>query len=85
MILNNKYPHAERWLPVYWEDAEKANLPANEMHSKFYAYSAGGRTSSPTIKSFYNNLVQFYGNHFGVQYPFNLKDKSSYLPERTNI
>jgi len=85
MILNNKYPHVDRWVPVYWEDAEKVNMEAHEMHVKYYGYSAGGAFSSNTIKEFYNNLVQFYGNHFGVQHPFTLKDKSSFLPERTHI
>lgn len=85
MMLNNKYPHVDRWVPIYWEDAEKANMEPREMHDKYYGYSAGGRASSNTIKSFYNNLITFYGNHFGVQYPFMLKDKSSYLPERTHV
>lgn len=85
MIVNNKYPHKDRWVPIYWEDAEKANMSGHEMYDKYFGYSAGGRASSNYIKTFYNNLAQFYGNHFGVQHTFTLKDKFSFLPERTHV
>lgn len=84
MIQNKKYPH-KPWIPIYWEQAEKRNLSASPMYDQYYGYSAGGATHSNIMKSFYNNLSKFYANHFGILHPYTLKDKRSFLTERTHI
>jgi hypothetical protein len=84
-LLNKRSPHQGYFTPVYWEQAEKKNLEPSEMHKGFYAYSVGGKISSNVEKKFYNNLAQFYGNNFGIQVSYKLKDKMSYLPERSHI
>jgi hypothetical protein len=84
MIQNKKYPH-QTWIPVYWEQAEKRNLSAAPMYDQYYGYSAGGASSSTVMKNFYDNLAKFYANHFGIAHPYKLKDKRTYIPERTNI
>lgn len=84
MVQNNIKPFRDFYTPIYWEQAERKNLPAQRMHQDYYAYSVGGKLSSSIEKRFYDNLSQFYGTHFGVHY-FKLKDKMKYLPERAHI
>lgn len=84
MLENGMENFKDTYTPIYWEQAERRNLPANEMHQKYFGYSAGGHISSPIEKKFYDNLSQYYGNVTGVHY-FKIKDKRTYIPERSNI
>ena len=84
MIKNNIYPHKENFVPVFWQAFEKKRLEPVELYATYYAYSLGGATYDTHVKTFYNNLAQYYCNLFGKK-AFPLKDKRSYLPERTNI
>lgn len=84
MHQNEMEPYKEFYTPIYWEQAERKNMPASQMHQEYYGYSAGGKLSSQIEKRFYDNLAQFYGTRSGVHY-FKLKDKMSYLAERAHI
>lgn len=87
MIKTKMYPHQQDWRPIYWEAFDKRRLltkPA-ELYSDYMAVSFGGNVQENFIKKFYNNLAQYYCNQFGVQYPFPLKDKRSFIPERHSI
>jgi hypothetical protein len=84
MLQNNIVPTKEVYTPIYWEQAERKNMKEAQMHQQFYSYSVGGKLLSKTEKTFYNNLAKFYGTQFKVHH-FEVKDKMSYLPERTHI
>lgn len=84
MLQNGITPNRTFYTPIYWEQAERKNMPPSQMHQEYFGYSVGGKISSTTEKRFYDNLSQFYGTQFGVHH-FKLKDKMSYLPERARI
>lgn len=84
MLQNKIVPTKEVYTPIYWEQAERKNMKPAQMHSEYFAYSVGGKLLSSTEKKFYDNLANFYGTHFKVHH-FKIKDKMSYLPERTHI
>lgn len=85
-ILTNQYPEKEPWTPVYWEVAEKKGYIGKDMMQQgFIAYSTGGSHHDNRMKNFYNNLVRFYANNFGVQHPYKLRDKRTWAQERSNF
>jgi hypothetical protein len=84
MFQNDIKPYKNFYTPIYWEQAERKNLTPAKMHQDYYGYSVGGKLSSKTEKNFYDNLSKFYGTQFNVHH-FKLKDKMSYLPERSRI
>lgn len=84
MIKLSFYPH-KIWIPAYWEQAERANIDNSTLYNNYYLMSAGGHLNAKSTIKLYDNLVQYYGRHFGVQHPFKLKHKREFVPERTHI
>lgn len=87
MIEHKMYPHKEKWRPFYWEAFDKKRLLNNprELYAQYYGVSFGGNFQEPFIIRFHNNLVQYYCNQFGIQNPFGLKSKRSFLTNRHTI
>lgn len=85
MIKNDLYPHKDGFLPFYWEAAEHRQLDPRTMHAAYFAYSMGGNQSSQGMKSFYNNLVKYYAQKNGIQFPRLWIDKIREIPERSNV
>jgi hypothetical protein len=84
-LLQNKITLTKDfYTPIYWEQAERKNMIPAQMHQQYFAYSVGGKMLSGTEKKFYDNLAKFYGTQFKVHH-FEIKNKMSYLPERTHI
>lgn len=77
--------HAEVFLPCYWEPFHRRNLKGREMYDEFYFMSVGGAFQDTSTTRLYNDLAKFYCNKFGVEYPFPLRNKSKFLPERHSI
>lgn len=87
MIKNGIYPHLVNWRPFYWEAFDKKRLlrDSTTLFAQYYGVSFGGNFQEELIKKFYNNLVRFYANAWGLQNIFPLKDKRSFLPNRHTI
>jgi hypothetical protein len=85
MIQTGIYPHTSPYLPCYWEQFTRKNLPATEIYKNYYAYSCGGNLQDKNVKKFYDNLAQFYCNKFNLGHYFPLQSKRQFLPERSNI
>jgi hypothetical protein len=49
---------------------------------QFYAYSIGGNSTSLFMRDQYNILAKHYYHQLGLQNPYQVKDKKTYLPER---
>ena len=72
---------------IYWEAFDKKRLlnKPTDLYSQYFGVSFGGNFQEPFIKRFYDNLVRFYCNQFGVPHIFPLKDKRSFLTHRHTI
>jgi len=55
------------------------------MYKQYYFYSMGGAMTTPPMKKFYNNLVRYYGNKYGIKYPFEYRDKNKWVSGRHQI
>lgn len=87
MAKRKTYPHAENFIPVYWEHAERLRLhnkPAI-LNADFFAYSTGGKVNPEAVHLHYNHLADSYYQAEGLQYPYHLINKRDFLPERKNI
>lgn len=84
-VIHEKYPHQDAYLPIYWERAEKKNMPRAEMFNSFYGYSIGGNRITQQQELTYNDLAQFYANKSGQRIVFKTKSKINYLTERSNF
>lgn len=86
MIETGIKPHAEVFVPFYWEGCEKKgmNLPAL-YNGNWFGYSMGGATIGPLQKAIYDNLVNVYSQSFGVKHKFLARSKRDVIKTRTNI
>ena len=86
MIKTGIYPHIDGWTPGYWENLLHKRLDAgngvSEMYKQYYFYSMGGAMTTPPMKKFYNNLVRYYGNKYGIKYLFEYRDKNKWVSGR---
>lgn len=78
-------PHQDNWFPVYWHfrDKSKRHLQPFQLSKEFYAYSIGGNVTPEYAKAHYNNLVAHYAKVMGINQPYQVRDKRSYIMERT--
>lgn len=84
-ILMKKYPHEDKYLPVYWHYLDPSNQQTSEL-SKFYcAYSVGGNILIGDMKKNYDRLARVGYNHFNLSYPFEAMDKKAFLTERNKF
>lgn len=83
----NVVPHRLSYTPVFWNQAESNSraLQPRDLHARYFAYSMGGANNPKHAKLYYDNLVQYYARHRGIQLPFKAKDKSSFVKGRNNI
>jgi hypothetical protein len=68
----NKYLGYRNWEFTY----------AYALPSSFYAYSIGGNSTSPFMREQYNILAKHYYYQLGLQNPYQVRDKKTFLPER---
>jgi hypothetical protein len=57
-------------------------LYAYQLPSNFYAYSIGGNQTPSFMKDQYNILAKHYYYQLGLQNPYQVRDKRTFLPER---
>jgi hypothetical protein len=78
-------PHQDNWFPVYWHfrDKGKRHLQPYQLSKEFYAYSIGGNVTPEYAKAHYNNLTAHYCKAMGIKQPYQVRDKRSYIMERT--
>ncbi len=85
MIKTGLYPHAENFIPFYWEQFERKAMPVHEMYQKYYGYSMGGNVNTQSQEQIYNNLANHYNAKCGVSGYFPAKSKNAWLNERQQL
>lgn len=82
-IVTGIYPHKEHWHPNFWFNREKSK---NRLYpyqlTNYITYSIGGKNLPDAVKNNYNMLAKHYFAKQGLSTPYQVEDKSSYLPER---
>jgi hypothetical protein len=68
----NKYLGYRNWEFTY----------AYLLPSQFYAYSIGGNATDLFMRDQYNILAKHYYHQLGLQNPYQVRDKKTFLPER---
>lgn len=78
-------PHKNNWLPIYWHfrDKAKRHLQPFQLAKEYYGYSIGGNVTPEYAKAHYNNLTAHYAKIMGIKQPYQVRDKRSYIMERT--
>lgn len=78
-------PHQPNWLPVYWylRDKKYRHLQPYQLPGNIYGYSIGGNATPEYAKAHYNNIVSHFSNVMGIKRPYKVRDKKSYISERT--
>jgi len=78
-------PHKDNWLPIYWHfrDRKHRHLQPYQLSKLFYGYSIGGNVTPEYAKAHYNNLTAHYAKVMGINQPYQVRDKRSYIPERS--
>lgn len=78
-------PHRANWLPVYWylRDKKFRHLQPYQLPGNIYGYSIGGNVTPEYAKAHYNNIVSHFSNVMGIKLPYKVRDKRSYISERT--
>lgn len=76
-------PHVIKWQPSYWPKLHRGEvLPADQLYSKYYVFSAGGNSAPLTTQEFYNRLMKAQAPKIGQVHIFALQSKFSFLKER---
>lgn len=78
-------PHQDNWLPIYWHfrDKKHRHLQPYQLAKIFYGYSIGGNVTPEYAKAHYNNLTAHYASVMGIKKPYQVRDKKSYISERS--
>jgi len=78
-------PHQDNWLPIYWHfrDKKHRHLQPYQLSKMFYGYSIGGNVTPEYAKAHYNNLTAHYASVMGIKKPYQVRDKKSYISERS--
>lgn len=84
-IVTGQYPHKEVFNPVMWYARDRKKMALRTYELKELAYSVGGHQVPSIVKENYNKLAAAAFAKMGLQYPYKLKDKRTFIPERSNI
>ncbi len=77
--------HIENFTPVfnkYLGYRQYHQWYAYQLPPNFYAYSIGGNETPSFMKDQYNILAKHYYHQLGLQNPYQVRDKRTWLPER---
>lgn len=85
MLINKMKPHQGNFLPIFWQAAENRHLSPTELHASYFLFSVGGNHQTNQTRKQYDNYVVYYSNKFGVRFPWRMKEKRDFLPERIRI
>lgn len=83
-LITDLYPHQQNWSPNFWHRSNPtlARKYPYELAADFITYSIGGNQLPLYIQTNYNTLVSHYFYQLGLQHPYKVQSKMSYLPER---
>lgn len=82
-VLTGHYPHQTPFMMVYWYKMDgRTTASLSGITESYWAYSAGGNVYPPKMIEQYNILAQAYAKGVGVQYPWKLRAKRAFIPER---
>lgn len=79
------YPHVAPFIPFYWEHFEKKRMVVRDIYDNFYGYSCGGNITEKMCADIYNSLANNANKKYGIKGYFPMKDKKSFLSERSHI
>jgi hypothetical protein len=77
--------YIDNFTPVLNKYLDYRNLEftyAYALPKSFYAYSIGGNSTHPFMREQYNILAKHYFHQLGLQNPYQVRDKKTFLPER---
>lgn len=83
--IQHNMTYIENFTPVmnkYLDYRKYEFMYAYMLPPQFYAYSIGGNSTSPFMRDQYNILAKHYYHQLGLQNPYQVKDKKTFLPER---
>lgn len=78
-------PHKPNWLPIYWylRDKKYRHMQPFQLPDHIYGYSIGGNVTPEYAKAHYNNIVSHFSKVMGIKRPYQVRDKRSFISERT--
>lgn len=82
MIRTGIYPHADVFIPFYWEQFERRSLPVEQMYKEYYGYSMGGNTNTKGQEQIYANLANNYNSSFGINGYYPAQNKIDLLERK---
>lgn len=86
LIKTGLKPHANQFLPFYWEPYQRKKFTAHEFYkSEWYGYSMGGAYYEQRQKEIYDSLASHYSQKFGRSFVFKCKNKSEVTKLRSKI
>lgn len=83
MLKHNLYPHECPYIPLYWYLTDKRLGTSLEyVIANHYGYSVGGNATPDSVQRNYNRLASAYFRKLGMQYPYKVRPKRSYMAQR---
>jgi hypothetical protein len=76
--VDNFTPVMNKYLGYY----QYHHVFAYQLPASFFAYSIGGNSTPSFMKEQYNILANHYYHQLGLQNPYQVRNKKSFLPER---
>lgn len=83
--IQNGLSFIDNYTPVMNKYLGYRNLEftyAYALPSSYYAYSIGGNSTGSFMREQYNILAKHYYHQLGLQNPYQVRDKKTFLPER---
>ncbi len=84
MAITGKYPHKDKYLPLFWFAAEK-QIPLSQIRSNYYGISIGGHILPERIKGEYESLAKVYAKMMNLPYHFPVFAKKTWAKERASM
>lgn len=83
-LMTGILPHQENWLPIYWYFRAKnhRHLQPYQLSDLYHGYSIGGNITPEYAKAHYNNLASHYAVQMGIDKPYKVRDKRSFISNR---
>jgi len=84
-LLLNKVSIPAGFNPLHWHQYDGQFMSRTEMMDTYYLISSGGNTFPGSLKSFYNDLVQYAAQSLNMPDAYKHRDKKLFLQERQSL
>lgn len=86
MAIMGYYPHQSPYMVIYWYKLDyKKMTQLQNIVQQYQGYSVGGNTYPKPMIDQYNIMARAFARGTGVQYPWTLKPKRRFIPERAKM